>query len=63
MGVNQRHNHCGSLERKPSGDLCEAAYREGHLFYSDDFAVACLSKHDFSSFLEHDVLELDRFVP
>ena len=63
MGVNQRHNHGGSLERNPSNDPCGAAYRGGHPFYSDDFAVVRISKHDFSSFLEHDVLELDRFVP
>jgi len=50
MGVNQRHNHFGSLERKASNDPCGAAYREGHLFYSDDFAVVCISKHDFLAF-------------
>jgi len=39
MGVNQRHNHYGSLERKPSNDLCGGAYRGGWRFYSDDFAI------------------------
>jgi hypothetical protein len=39
MGGDQRHNHCGSLERKPSNDPCGTAYRGGQRFYSDDFAV------------------------
>jgi hypothetical protein len=50
MGVSQRQNHCGLLERKPSDDLCGAAYRGGQHFYSDDFAVVCISKHDFLAF-------------
>jgi hypothetical protein len=38
------------MERKPSNDLFGGAYRVGWRFYSDDFAVVRISKHDFLAF-------------